>query len=56
MFVGDDWYLSDSWQEYEREFSEASIDIVYFPRTVGISSTKIGIALDTVHALDEIEN
>ncbi len=45
MFVGDDWYKSDKWQEYERQFKEAGIDIVYFPYTKNISSTQISKAL-----------
>ncbi|MBQ7544221.1 MAG: adenylyltransferase/cytidyltransferase family protein [Synergistaceae bacterium] len=45
LFVGDDWYGSDKWQDYERSFTEAGIRIVYFPYTRGISSTKITQAL-----------
>lgn len=45
MFVGDDWYKSDKWQEYERQFAEAGIEIVYFPYTKNVSSTQISKAL-----------
>lgn len=45
MFVGDDWYQSPRWEEYEKEFLEANIKIVYFPYTKGISSTQISKAL-----------
>ena len=45
MFVGDDWYNSDKWQDYERQFKEAGIRIVYFPYTKNISSTQISKAL-----------
>ena len=45
MFVGDDWYQSPRWEEYEKEFLEADIKIVYFPYTKGISSTQISKAL-----------
>lgn len=45
LFVGDDWYGTDKWQEYEKEFAEAGIKIIYFPYTKGISSTKITEAL-----------
>ncbi|MCQ2503527.1 MAG: adenylyltransferase/cytidyltransferase family protein [Saccharofermentans sp.] len=41
LFVGDDWYASEKWKEYEKEFEKAGIQIVYFPYTRGISSTKI---------------
>ena len=45
MFVGDDWYKSDKWQEYERQFAEAGIEIVYFPYTKNVSSTQNSKAL-----------
>lgn len=48
LFVGDDWYGTEKWQEYEKEFAEAGIRIVYFPYTKGISSTKITEALNAV--------
>ena len=45
MFVGDDWYNSDRWQEYEAEFAKEGIKIVYFPYTKNVSSTQISKAL-----------
>lgn len=45
MFVGDDWYKSDKWQDYEKQFEDAGISIVYFPYTKNISSTQISKAL-----------
>lgn len=45
LFVGDDWYGTDKWKEYEKEFTKEGIRIVYFPYTKGISSTKITEAL-----------
>lgn len=48
LFVGDDWYGTDKWKEYEAQFNEAGIRIVYFPYTKGISSTKINAALAEV--------
>lgn len=48
LFVGDDWYATEKWQEYERQFAEAGITIVYFPYTKGISSTQITKALESV--------
>ena len=45
MFVGDDWYHSPRWDEYEKEFEKENIQIVYFPYTRGISSTQISKAL-----------
>lgn len=45
LFVGDDWYATEKWQEYEKRFAEEGIKIIYFPYTKGISSTKINQAL-----------
>ncbi len=57
LFVGDDWYRTDKWNEYEREFSKEGIKIIYFPYTKGISSTKITEALKAVRGwtTDDIE-
>lgn len=48
LFVGDDWYATEKWQNYEKEFTEAGIKIVYFPYTKGVSSTLIDKALGQV--------
>jgi len=45
LFVGDDWYGTEKWQQYEKEFAEYGIRIIYFPYTKGISSTRITQAL-----------
>lgn len=45
LFVGDDWYGTDKWKDYEKEFEKFGIKIIYFPYTKGISSTKITQAL-----------
>ena len=56
MFVGDDWYQSPRWEEYEKEFLEANIKIVYFPYTKGISSTQISKALKHLRVGDSHES
>ena len=48
LFVGDDWYETDKWKAYEKEFNEAGIQIVYFPYTKRVSSTKISHSLDVM--------
>lgn len=48
LFVGDDWYGTEKWKNYEKEFEEEGIKIIYFPYTQGISSTQIRKALDMV--------
>ncbi len=39
MFVGDDWYKTARWEEYEKSFAVEDIKIVYFPYTPNVSST-----------------
>ena len=57
MFVGDDWYGTEKWQEFERQFASEGIKIVYFPYTQGTSSTQIRRALDSVrvHNLEDVK-
>ena len=57
LFVGDDWYDTPKWQDYERQFKEAGIEIVYFPYTKGVSSTQITRALNAVrgHNLEDVK-
>lgn len=52
LFVGDDWYGTEKWVSYEQEFNAAGIQIVYFPYTRGISSTKITEALSIIRKFD----
>ncbi len=52
LFVGDDWYETEKWQEYEKEFAEEGIKIVYFPYTKEVSSTRILEAMQTGEKLD----
>jgi glycerol-3-phosphate cytidylyltransferase len=39
MFVGDDWYDTEKWKVYEKEFAQEGIKIIYFPYTKGTSSS-----------------
>ena len=57
LFVGDDWYGTEKWQNYEKEFAEYGIKIVYFPYTKGTSSTQIRKALAAVRqeSLDDVK-
>jgi glycerol-3-phosphate cytidylyltransferase len=41
MFVGDDWYESEKWRTIERQLSDHNVNVIYFPYTSDISSTKI---------------
>ena len=55
LFVGDDWYGTEKWQNYEKEFAKAGIKIIYFPYTKGISSTKINAALESLQTTPKKE-
>lgn len=46
LFVGDDGYATDKWKEYEQKFDRENIEIIYFPYTKGISSTRISSKLN----------
>jgi glycerol-3-phosphate cytidylyltransferase len=48
LFVGDDWYGTEKWQQYEKEFAEEGIKIIYFPYTKGISSSQITKLLESL--------
>ena len=48
FFVGDDWYSTERFTQYEEEFKKDGISIVYFPYTRGVSSTQISKALTTL--------
>ena len=52
LFVGDDWYGTEKWQDWEEELSEEGVRVVYFPYTRGISSTKINAALAAIRDRD----
>ena len=41
MFVGDDWYQNEKWNNIEKEFNSVNVKIIYFPYTEGTSSTLI---------------
>lgn len=48
LFVGDDWYGTEKWEKYEEQLHSEGIQVVYFPYTKGVSSTKINQALDAI--------
>lgn len=39
LFVGDDWYNTNKWKEYEDQLKKIGTQIVYFPYTKSTSST-----------------
>ncbi len=57
LFVGDDWYGTEKWKQYEDDFAKEGVKIIYFPYTRGVSSTKITEALKFVrkHDLSDVK-
>lgn len=53
LFVGDDWYNTDKWIEIEDELKKENIQVIYFPYTKGVSSTKISKALHVARDAEE---
>lgn len=45
MFVGDDWYESEKWNEFDEQFANVGVRIVYFPYTKATSSSLINETL-----------
>lgn len=48
LFVGDDWYNNEKWNEYEQKLYKHGVKIIYFPYTEKISSTTIRKLLKNV--------
>ena len=51
LFVGDDWFKNERWNEMQKKFEEVGVRVVYFPYTQGTSST---ILNDTLRKLREL--
>ena len=45
MFVGNDWFATEKWDEYEEALSAFSVRIIYHPYTKSTSSTLINETL-----------
>jgi hypothetical protein len=52
MFVDDDWYNTEKWNNFEKQFQEVGVKIIYFPYTKGTSSTLINEALLKLRNVD----
>jgi glycerol-3-phosphate cytidylyltransferase len=50
LFVGDDWFAHERWQELEAKFKSVDVQVVYFPYTKGTSSTLINEVLQKLRA------
>lgn len=54
VFVGDDWFQTEKWEQIEADFKERDVQVVYFPYTKGISSTILNQML--VERRDQLQN
>lgn len=52
MFVGDDWYQTDKWKEFDKQFNNVGVRIIYFPYTKTTSSTLINETLKKLRCND----
>lgn len=50
MFVGDDWYKTDKWEDFDKQFRDIGVRIIYFPYSKGTSSTLINQTLTKLRA------
>lgn len=48
LFVGDDWYDTPKWKDFEKQLAEVDCEVIYFPYTKGTSSTLINEALEDI--------
>jgi len=48
MFVWDDRYKSSKWNDFESQFKEVGVEIIYFPYTKGSSSTLLNETLKKI--------
>jgi len=45
LFVGDDWYKSEKWEQIEEQLESVGVRLVYFPYTKNTSSTLLNDVL-----------
>ena len=50
LFVGDDWFRTDSWQVTQAELSVKGVQVIYFPYTKGVSSTLLNKTLEKLRS------
>jgi glycerol-3-phosphate cytidylyltransferase len=48
MFKGDDWKGTDKWNRLEKEFKKFGVEVMYFPYTKHVSSTKLRKIIDSL--------
>ncbi len=56
MFVGDDWYKTETWQKIDKEMTDVGVRLIYFPYTRTTSSTLINNTLLSLRSKTFDEN
>lgn len=52
MFVGDDWFRTDKWDEIQSQMDGFGVRLIYFPYTKSTSSTLINKTLEDLRISD----
>ncbi len=55
MFVGDDWKGKPVFQEAEAQLNKVNVEIVYFPYTKHVSSTRLTKVLESLDDIDDAQ-
>ena len=51
LFVGDDWYQTEKWEEIEKDFLSVGVKVIYFPYTKNTSSTLLNETLEKLRSI-----
>jgi glycerol-3-phosphate cytidylyltransferase len=54
IFIGDDWKGNPRWEQTRKDLAERGVDLIFLPRTEGVSSTKLTGIIKKI--LDELPN
>ena len=52
LFVGDDWFQSETWDHMQEELDKLECKVTYFPYTEGTSSTLVNNVLESLRSED----
>ncbi len=55
LFVGDDWYETEKWKQFEEDLKEVGCRVTYFPYTRGVSSTLVNNTLNEIKGTRKLE-
>ena len=48
LFAGSDWKDTPRWNQYKEQLEPLGVEIIFFPRTKGVSTTKIRAAIQRI--------